>query len=142
MRIASGVPFADAAGGSEVYVAVVDTERFNEVRPDIPQLDGAASPIPILVSDDWAERIVPRDLELAGEAVTIAGVLPRDALPGVSRRWVIVDAAAVDRLDHEFPDPEQVFVRLDPGADSAAVAGANSSDASSTLAVMVNGLLN
>lgn len=123
VSVASGVRFADAAGDSEIFVVVADTALLSEIRPDIEPLE-TGSPVPILVSEDWQARIVPGDLELDGAAVTVAGTLPRDALPGVNRRWALLDAAAADRMGLEVPDPEQVLIRLDPLADSAGVASA------------------
>lgn len=96
----SGVEFSDESGPTTVTVVMADTEQLHVVRPDIPSLvrTSANGDIPVLLSDDWADQVGGSDLSLVNSSVTQAGTIGALELPGVSRRWVLVDSSAADEL--------------------------------------------
>ena len=114
----SNVRFDEGADDRGVTLLVADTATLNRIRPDLPALDASE----VLVSEDWANSISTSEAELAGRPVTVAGVIPTTALPGVSRQWVLVDAVTAADLDVELPSPERLLIALSPSADPAAVA--------------------
>ena len=138
---AVGVPFVDGASETDVFLVVADTEALARIRPDLPVLDGARSPVPVLVSDDWVDRVSPDDAELGDAVVTVADNIPATALPGMTRHWILVDARSVDALDLGLPAPERLLVSLEPTADPAEVAAALEEAVASTQPQSVRGLV-
>lgn len=113
----SGVGFTDELGSTEVNVMFADTEALHAVRPDIPvlrpQADGRLS---LLISSDWASRVSGTDLMVGSALAAPAGVIAADALPGISRHWVLIDASEEAGLGIESRVPERVLIALDPEA--------------------------
>jgi putative ABC transport system permease protein len=113
----SGVGFSDELGSTEVNVMFADTEALHAVRPDIPvlrpQADGRLS---LLISSDWASRVSGTDLMVGSAQAAPAGVIAADALPGISRHWVLIDASESGGLGIESRVPERMLVALDPAA--------------------------
>jgi len=96
----SGVDFSDESGPTSVTIVVADTEQLHAVRPDIPALPPkvGGGAIPVLTSDDWAEQIDGTELFVVNSAVERAGTIGAQALPGLSRQWLLVDSSAEEEL--------------------------------------------
>jgi putative ABC transport system permease protein len=121
----SGVEFSDDSGPSEVSVLLADTEALHEVRPDIPALGGKADgDLRILVSSDWADRIDGTEVSLVNSQARIEGVIAADAIPGMTRHWVLVDAAAIEELGLSGQVPRRILAALVAGADTDATVDA------------------
>lgn len=119
---ATGVPFVDGEVESDAIVVIADTATLHRIRPDLPDLSGPAGEVPrALLSGDWGDRIASAAPRLGDAVVEVAGTAPAAALPGASRRWVLVDSSAVDRLGLGFVDAERVLASLDGSRDAAAV---------------------
>ncbi len=106
-------------GTSGITLVIADTAALHEVRPDIPavnRLDGGR--IPLLVSSDAVGRI-GGDPSIARVPVAVVGTIPVDALPGVARSWVLLDATFADDLGRTAREPQRVLIRLDDGTDVA-----------------------
>lgn len=121
LSFADGRELTGEVGGNEVTVVVADTAALHAVRPDIPSLVASGGRAPILVSDDLLSSIRGTDLDLDGVAVRIEATVAPDLLPGVSRRWVLVDATAARGLD-DIPRPERVLIATVPDAVPGVVA--------------------
>jgi putative ABC transport system permease protein len=120
--VQAGVPFSTGGTGGEVFAVVADTARLHAVRPDIPDLSAeAGGRIPVLVSSDWAERVDGAELAFERGGAVAVGVIPQDALPHVTRHFVVVDAAYASALGVQVADAQSVIVRLEPGTASADV---------------------
>jgi len=111
----SGVEFSDEVSPTEVSVVFADTRALHEVRPDIPVLTPRADgTLTLLVSSDWAHRVSGTELMIGSSAAASAGVIPADALPGVSRHWVLVDSS--EQIGVEGQVPTRLLIALDPGS--------------------------
>lgn len=121
LSFAEGRQLTGEIGGNEVTVVIADTSALHAVRPDIPVLAPEGGVAPVLVSADLLTSIRGTDFDLEGVAVRLDAAVPEDLLPGVSRRWVLVDAAAARALV-DLPRPERVLIAVTPGSDPAAVA--------------------
>ncbi|MEO5922188.1 MAG: ABC transporter permease, partial [Pseudolysinimonas sp.] len=111
----SGVGFSDEVGSTEVNVLFADTAALHEVRPDIPVLtpldDGTLT---LLISSDWASRVSGTDLMVGSALAAPAGVIPADAVPGISRHWVLIDASEAIGMGIEVQFPNRLLLALDP----------------------------
>lgn len=117
-----GARIVDANGTTGVTLVVADTAALHEVRPDIPAVDTRdGDRIPLLVSSDLAGRIAA-DPTMARAPLSVVGTVPVDALPGVARTWVLVDAGFAEELGRTGSEPQRVLLRLDEGADPALLA--------------------
>lgn len=122
--VATGVQLLAGSDDSSVFVALADTRDLHATRPDIPRLDERVDgSIPLLVSEDWSTRVDGEKLTIADVDATRVGVIPSDALPGVSRNWVLVDSSFAAELGLA-DTPKDVVVRVDDGASSRTVAAA------------------
>jgi len=142
----AGVPFDDGARASDVTVVVADTVALHRIRPDIPELTGTTpgpgrDAIPVLVSEDWADTARAAAPRLGDTSVAVTGAIPSAALPGMSRRWVLVDERSADALGVALSAPERLLVSLDAGADASAVASALDRSVSATQPSSVRGLV-
>lgn len=115
-------PFRQGTLDRQVTVVVADSAALHAIRADVPALDPAAGTLPILASDDWAARLAGDDATLAGRPVVIAASIPAHALPGVSRQWVLVDAASAAELGLSGAAADVVLAGTAAGADVAEVA--------------------
>ncbi|CAN5168390.1 hypothetical protein BH11ACT3_BH11ACT3_01260 [soil metagenome] len=116
----SGTEFSDESSPSEVTVVLADTRALHAVRSDIPDISGKVDGrLQILISSDWARTVDGTDLSVVNSSATAVGVVPVDALPGVSRRWILVDSAAKDELDLASLTPDLVLARISESVSSA-----------------------
>lgn len=117
--IASGIEFSDEDGPSEVTVVLAHTAALHAVRPDIPDLsvevDGR---LPVLISADWVSR-VGSDIRVVNSQAVTAGSIAGNALPGVGRRWLLVDIAAKNELGLEAETPDRVLASIAEGSRPA-----------------------
>jgi putative ABC transport system permease protein len=117
---ASGIEFDDESGPTEVSVLLADTRALHLVRPDIPVLgqkvDGK---LPILVSSDWTDRIDGTELSVVNSPARVQGVIDAQAVPGMTRHWILVDRSAADELGLGGQVPDRVLVGFAHGADPA-----------------------
>lgn len=122
----SGLSFTDGSGPTTVSVVLADTAQLHAVRPDIPQLmpKTGGGPIPVLISDDWASQIDGSELSLVNSTVAPVGTIRSTDLPGMSRRWVLVDSSAAQELGLDGQVPTVILASIDPSADPRAVAEA------------------
>lgn len=121
----SGIELADESSPREVTVILADTEALHEVRPDIPSIVGKVDGrLQLLVSSDLTRAIDGTDLRLVNSLATAVGVVPVQALPGASRNWVLVDAAASDELNLAGLVPSLILATISEGTESAAALGA------------------
>jgi putative ABC transport system permease protein len=113
----SGIPFSDEVGSTEVNVLIADTAALHEVRPDIPVLtrldDGRMT---LLVSSDWASRVSGTELRIGSSLAAPAGVIAADAVPGISRHWVLIDRSEALRAGIEGEVAGRILLALDTGA--------------------------
>ncbi len=122
ISVVSQVPFLAASDDSTVFVVVADTRSLHEVRPDIPVLDSRVDDrIPLLVSADWSSRVATDELTIGDQPALRVGVVPADSLPGVTRRWVLVDSTFADQLDLGAA-AKDALISVDPDASASAVA--------------------
>ncbi len=118
----ANVPFVEGTDDRATIVVVADTAALHAVRPDIPVLRDTGDRVSILISSDWGNRATGPDVELGMAPVVVAGVIDSFALPGLTRQWVLVDAAAAERLAVELEAASTVLVRVVPGAEPSLVA--------------------
>lgn len=120
--VTPGVQFADANPGNEVTVVVADTAALHAVRPDLPVLeprdDGRA---PVFVSSDWSIRISGDELTVGGAEASLEGVVASGALPGLARRWILVDERDAGAVGVAGTIAGTALVGLDPGAPPGVV---------------------
>ena len=122
LRSATGIEFSDEFGPSEVSVLLADTAALHRVRPDIPALAGKVDGrLPILVSSDWANQIEGTELHVANSTATQQGVIAFNAVPGMTRHWILVDVSAADELGLAGEVPHRVLARVVDGVASADV---------------------
>jgi putative ABC transport system permease protein len=136
LTFSEGRKLTGEVGGNEVTVVVADTAALHAVRPDIPVLAADDGEAPILVSTDLLPSIRGTTFDLDGIAVRLQSAVADDLLPGVSRRWVLVDASAARGLD-DVPLPERVLIGTAPGTDPEVVARDLTHDLSSVQAGLV-----
>lgn len=116
-----GARIVDANGTTGITLVIADTTALHEVRPDIPAvLDQKGGRIPLLMSSDLVGRIAA-DPTMARVPVEVVGSVPVDALPGVARNWVLLDAAFAEELGRTGTEPQRVLLSLEPDADPAAL---------------------
>jgi putative ABC transport system permease protein len=121
--VQASVPFSTDGVGGKVFAVVADTAQLHAVRPEIPDLSAEVDGrIPVLVSSDWADRLQNARLAFGGGGAVAAGIIPDDAIPRVTRHFVVVDAVFASALADEVAGAQSVLVRLEPGAASADVA--------------------
>lgn len=119
--IEPGVEFADESSPTEATVVLADTAALHDVRPDIPDISGKVDGrLRILESSDWGARIDGTELRLVNSLATSVGVIDSNALPGVARRWILVDIAAKDELDLAGETPSLVLARISGGTNNIA----------------------
>jgi putative ABC transport system permease protein len=136
MTFAEGRELTGEVGGNEVTVVVADTAALHAVRPDIPVLAADGGTAPILLSTDLLPSIRGTTFDLDGVAVRVQSAVAPDLLPGVARRWVLIDADAARALD-ALPQPERVLIATAPDADPGGVARGLTHDLSSVQAGLV-----
>lgn len=113
----SGIGFSDEDGSTEVNVLLADTAALHQVRPDIPVLTrGDDGRMGILVSSDWASRVSGTELHVGNSLASPAGVIAVDALPGISRHWVLVDASEATGVGIDGQVATRILLALDPEA--------------------------
>jgi putative ABC transport system permease protein len=121
-----GAPFREGADESTVTLVIADTAALHSLRPAIPVLEYGNDGAQVLASDDWSGGFGTADLRVGDTRVVVTGDLPSDSLPGVARRWLLVDAAAAADLGFAIPEPERVLIdvgaNVDPGAMATEVA--------------------
>ncbi|CAN5283932.1 hypothetical protein BH11ACT5_BH11ACT5_10080 [soil metagenome] len=128
----SGVSFSDESGPTTVTVVLADTTALHAVRPDIPVLGQkvGGGPIPVLISDDWDSNIDGTALSLVNSSVAPAGTIGAQALPGMSRNWILVDSSAAGELGLDGLVASTVLATLaDDAAEAARAADAVASAA-------------
>jgi putative ABC transport system permease protein len=122
LRSATGIEFSDEFGPTEVSILLADTVALHRVRPDIPALAGKVDGrLPILVSSDWADRIEGTELHVANSTATKQGVIAFNAVPGMTRHWILVDVSAADELGLAGEVPHRVLAKVVDGVASADV---------------------
>jgi putative ABC transport system permease protein len=136
LTFSEGRKLTGEVGGNEVTVVVADTAALHAVRPDIPVLTTDGGDAPILVSTDLLPSIRGTTFDLDGIAVQLHSAVADDLLPGVARRWVLIDATAARALD-DPPRPERVLIDTAPGTDPEVVAQDLTHDLSSVQAGLV-----
>ncbi|MEO8262805.1 MAG: FtsX-like permease family protein [Pseudolysinimonas sp.] len=120
LTTASGVGFSDEIGGTEVNVLFADTVALHAVRPDIPVLTPRADGrLTLLISSDWASRVSGTELMVGSSLAAPAGVIASNALPGISRHWVLVDASEAQGIGIDAEIPSRLLVALDPDAPAS-----------------------
>jgi putative ABC transport system permease protein len=116
----SGVEFSDEVGATEVNLLIADTQALHEVRPDIPVLtpldDGRMT---LLISSDWASRVSGTELMVGSALAAPAGVIPANAVPGISRHWVLMDASEADGIGLEVKLSSRLLIALDPDSPAS-----------------------
>ena len=116
----------DAAVDADVNVILADTDALRVVRPDLPLglSEEVGGRIPVLVSDDLVDRFPNGDATLEEQAATTVGSIPTSWLPGLTERWVLVDAAFAEQVTGADFSIGDLLVAVDPGVDPATVASA------------------
>lgn len=115
--IAPGTPFRTGVDDGGVLLLVADTAALHALRPDLPEMpEGDGATVPVLASDDWVEQLSGDTLGIGDADVMVAGSVPRQALPGAAKHWLLVDERDVARLGLVLPGPDRVLVSLLPGA--------------------------
>ena len=115
-----------AAVDVDVNVILADTDALRIVRPDLPLglSEEVGGRIPVLVSADLVHRFPNGDATLEEQAATTVGSIPTSWLPGLTERWVLVDAAFAEQVTGAVFRAGDLLVAVDPGVDPAAVAPA------------------
>jgi putative ABC transport system permease protein len=120
--VQASVPFDAGGDGGKVFAVVADTAQLHAVRPEIPDLSAEiGGRIPVLVSSDWVDGTLNAALAFERGAAVQVGSIPDDALPHVTRHFIVVDIAFASALGVDLDDPQSVLIRLEPGAASADV---------------------
>lgn len=127
-RMRAELPNADLS----ITVYVIDVEEVRTVQTDpesaLPLPGGllaaADGPVPVIASQDLADRADGEQLEVDGDPVRIVGVAPSSTPLGSARTWIAVDRSVADRILSTTFSPAVVLLALEPGADTAAVADA------------------
>ena len=96
LSVRSGVEL-DLGRTAHVDVVVADTAALHAVRSDVPVLapQGPAG-LSLLLGTDRDEA--PEGVVLDGVPARVTVVVARDVLPGLDRRWVLVDQAGLPAL--------------------------------------------
>jgi putative ABC transport system permease protein len=119
----SGIPFSDEVGSTEVNVLIADTAALHAIRPDIPELtpldDGR---LRLLVSSDWASRVSGTDLMVGSSLAAPAGIIAANAVPGISRHWVLIDQSEAIGVGIEGEVPSRILLALDPDSPASTAA--------------------
>jgi putative ABC transport system permease protein len=116
----SGVEFSDETGPTEVTVLLADTRALHLVRPDIPELTGKTDGrLPILISSDWADRVDGTELSVVNSEAVRAGVIPANAIPGLTRHWILVDASAKAEIGLDGLVADRLLLSVADGARPA-----------------------
>ena len=108
----------------DVNIILADTEALRIVRPDLPLglSEEVGGRIPVLVSQDLVDRFPNGDATLEGQAATTVGSIPSTWLPGMTERWVIVDAAFAGEVTGGEFRAGDLLVAVEPGLDPADLA--------------------
>lgn len=123
IAVVSGIDLNVDSDAAEVFIVITDTDALHEVRPDIPAIaTKVGDRIPLLVSSDLAERVDGADLGLGPAPAYNSGTVPADAIPGVTRYFVLIDSAYASAIGVSSLAPQRVLIRLDAGATASAVA--------------------
>ena len=113
--VTSRVAFSDGTPGNEITVVTADTAALHAVRPDIPVLEPREDGrVALLVSSDWVDRINGDDLIVGEEPAASEGVILNTALPGQSRRWVLVDERDSGDIGVAATTPRAILLDLSP----------------------------
>ncbi|MBA2954632.1 FtsX-like permease family protein [Nocardioides sp. MAH-18] len=123
LTVRSGVEL-DLGRTARVEVVVTDTAALHDVRPDLPVLAGRGQDaLPLLLGTDRAEE--PEDVLLDQVPAVVTSVVGRDLLPGLDRRWVLVDQSALPTgaAEGDGEPRELLLVRVQDGAAADEVAG-------------------
>jgi putative ABC transport system permease protein len=116
-----GVQLEDDGGISGVTLVLTDTVALHAIRPDLPRLDADdTGRIPIAVSDDVP--LLGAEARLGDADVAVAGRVPTQTLPGVSRDWVLADTRFADELGRGDVVAEVLLIALENPDAAARVA--------------------
>jgi putative ABC transport system permease protein len=116
----SGIGFSDEVGSTEVSVLIADTAALHEIRPDIPVLTPLADGrLTLLISSDWAQRVSGTELMVGSSLAAPAGVIPANAVPGITRHWVLMDASEAIGAGIEGEVPSRILIALDPDSPAS-----------------------
>jgi putative ABC transport system permease protein len=122
-----GAELDDDGGTSGVTLVLTDTAALHAIRPELPQLDAQqGGRIPIAVSDDVP--LIGGEARLGSADVAVAGRIPAQILPGVTRDWVLADAKYAAELGRGTAVAEVLLIAVthpdDPDAVAAVAASA------------------
>jgi putative ABC transport system permease protein len=122
-----GAQLDDDGGTSGVTLVLTDTAALHAIRPELPQLDAQqGGRIPIAVSDDVP--LIGGEARLGSADVAVAGRIPAQILPGVTRDWVLADAKYAAELGRGTAVAEVLLIAVthpdDPDAVAAVAASA------------------
>ncbi len=125
----ASVLFADDSR-SRVPLYLVDRTLLDEVQSGYPPivpadvaLGDGTGPVPLLLSATVAAQshAASAELEIAGAPATLAGVADGEVPFSATTSWALADIAYAGELGEDDPLTTRIFVRLEPGADAAAV---------------------
>jgi putative ABC transport system permease protein len=124
--IAERVIIGDQINGSQVTVVFADTATLRVLQPSIPAaLDEAVDGvIPFVASSRIEDREIDEPTRLNGVDAAVVARAPQDALPGIDRPWLLVDASFVPDLIPAGISTSYLLADVDPDADVAEVADA------------------
>lgn len=111
-----------------VYVIDVNELRAVQTDPDsaIPLPDGlldqTGTTVPVIASQELADKAGTETLTVAGTPVDILASAPAQTPLGGTRNWIAVDRKYADQLVLTTFSPGVVLIDLDPGADPPALA--------------------
>lgn len=136
LSVRNSVTMVTDSGRTVVTVVTADTSSLRSVQDAahpfvLPGVDLAVAagtvadaPAPAVVS--WRAgnaRQAGDRVQLGRTLIEVAGISDAAMPPNVAPAWVLVDGSAAEEVLGEEPGiPTAAFARLDPGADSAAVA--------------------
>lgn len=98
-------------------IAVQDASGIATLPTPAGLADTDAADLPVVVSPRLAEALQGEDAALADAALDVLAVAPETAQPGSAETWLLVDTAAVPRLDAPAAGLGTTLVALEPGAD-------------------------
>ncbi|QNO36753.1 FtsX-like permease family protein [Protaetiibacter sp. SSC-01] len=120
----AGLQLADGLGTSGFTLVLADTTALHAVRPELPELDAEVDGrIPVVVSRDL-RGTAGGSAEIGPAAVTLVDTAAPDALPGVTRDWVLADARFAEELGRGTAVAQRLLVAVDDPDEADAVAAA------------------
>ncbi|BDZ51281.1 hypothetical protein GCM10025867_35220 [Frondihabitans sucicola] len=112
-------------------VVIADTARLATVQRGVPGtfpipggLRKTTNGIPVVISQALADRLGGKSSQIAGTRLDVVAVEPSQTALTKSSEWILVDADQAEAIGESFGSANLALLRLEPGADPRAVAGA------------------